>query len=369
MEFALLAKNFGAWMEAQAVITYSNLFESKFACRSPKSIPVYLDPLGKEHESHRCGDFSPDTTMIVPGDVHRQTHPLSYGTIPYQRFERKLATTHTSGWSPWDYIGMVDLAMISRDEPEKARNCRLMFIMNRKFYDRFMDVPWSSEREEVRFYEDYKDRIDKLIEQGYVVLDQHEPSQFWLSKVPRKVTERVDEVGIALNWANFKTGRNVGFIVSQLEKYHEITGKRINIKMHSFLKKSFLKYFDDKDYINVYRFDEFSKYDFMDSYTTYVVDGTGLGYEIAFRGKDEDIDVIDFDGLEAEDSEFLGLREMKASPVRSLSDYINGYSGRSNFERSIIESTYPYRCSPDEIPNEIGRMFLRHDEELRLLDE
>lgn len=362
MKLALLRRNFKAWTESEAVLFYNTVgVECQFVNRTPSKVKEYTDPLGRVEEIHPYRDFNFDEdVMVVPGDVQRQTHPMSYGKIGYKEFKYKISTTHTSGWSPWDYLAMVELSKMSRDCPKDAGGCHMINIMNEKFYKYFMRVDWS---ETVPKYEEYKPIIESLINDQYICLDRHEPSQYWLNSIPKQCITRVDEIGVALNWANFKTKTNVLRIVDKLKKLHDATGKLINIKFHPYLKPSYIKLFSEYDFIKTYTFEEMYKYEFTDKYTAYVVDGTGLGYEVAYRSKlyGDNIDIYYFDGLDADKVEFLGITDMGVVPEVSVSDLILDPSLHSSFPKEVLELTYPY-SKDEDISNEIALTLKKYAE-------
>lgn len=362
MELALLRRNFTPWTESEAILFYNTVgVECKFVNRTPSKVSHYVDPLGRVEEIHPYRDFDfKEDVMVVPGDIQRQTHPMSYGKIGYKEFNHKISTTHTSGWSPWDYLAMVDLSRMSRDCPDDAGGCHMVNVMNEKFYKYFMRVDWSKI---VPKYEEFKPIIESLIKDKYIYLDRHEPSQFWLNSIDKQCTSRIDEIGIALNWANFKTKLNVLKIVDKLVQLHEATGKLINIKFHPYLKPSYIKLFSEYDFIKTYTSEEMYKYEFTDKYTAYVVDGTGLGYEIAYRSKlfNEDVDIYYFDDLDAEKNEFLGIREMKVVPEVTISELIQDPTLHSFFPKEVLELTYPYG-KDENISNEIALTLKKYAE-------
>jgi hypothetical protein len=237
---------------------------------------------------------------------------------------------------------MVDLANISRDDAVKAGNCKLRFLMNSKFYNRFMQVDWKS----VGFddYELYKSIIDKSISDGYVSLESYEPTQYWLDNVQPRVTELSDHLCVVLNWSNFKKAKYVNLIVDICIKLHNYTGKDIDIKLHSFCKESFLKYLSKYDFIHVIPYLDSFKYDIMDKYDTYFVDGTGFGYECSYRNliRNRRVNIFYFNGLPAESNEFKGIIEMNSIPTHNVDEFLSGVDS-SNFDSKIIEESFPFR--------------------------
>lgn len=352
MDIALMQKGstkneFPHWSETLSALTYatdqSDDHKVRFChYRSVAPEDMYIDPLGTTQICYRQKDFSDDTPLIVNGSIHLETSPMSYGIIPYNKFKYKVAIEHTTGYSPWDYLQMVDLANISRDNPEKAGHCKLIFMMNKKFYDRFMKMDWTSVGYDD--YEKYKSIIDQSIKDGFISLERYEPTQFWLQSVPLSSHEVSDHICVVLNWSNFKKGKYVRIILDKCKKLHELTGKEIDVKLHSYCKESFLKYFDEYPYIHIIPYLNTSKYDVMDKYNLFFVDSTGFGYECAYRGivTNRTKDIYYMNDLPAEDCEFRGTKYMGVNPVHTYDDYIAS-SGllKSNYSEDVINETFP----------------------------
>lgn len=371
MNIALHEKLFPHWSEVLSALTYAteqtdgNLVEFCHYKKIGEEL-WYVDPLGKQHRPYTQGEFAKDTPLIVNGSIHRETSPLSYNKIPYNHFKYKLAIEHTTGYSPWDFLQMVDLALISRDDPENAGHCRLLFQMHSKFYDRFMGVDWKAHNKPI--YENYKSVIAEAVEQNYVKTETMELAQFWLESVPRTITEESDRICIVLNWANFRKAAYVMKIVELCKQLHEYTGLDIDIKLHSFCKESFLKYFTALEYVHIIPYVGASKYDIMDKYKYYFVDGTGFGYETAHRSKflGRDVNIFYVEGLPAEDNEFEGIVQMNAIPEVSHTQFLGG-TDRGNFSAEILDETFPHKCKTEDIPKECYDIIHRNCEFLKNL--
>lgn len=351
MNIALMQKGgtkneFPHWSETLSALTYAtdqsdNKLVEFCHYRKIKEEDWYIDPLGKKHEVFTQGEFNKDTPLVVNGSIHLETSPRSYGIIPYNHFLYKIAIEHTTGYSPWDYLQMVDLANISRDFPEKAGNCKLRFLMNYKFFDRFTKTDWKSVGYDD--YENYKDIIYQSIEDGYVAVEQYEPTQFWLEVVPVKITNCSDHVCLVLNWANFKKASYVQDILSLCKRIHTYSGLDIDIKLHSYCKESFLKYFNDYSYIHIIPYLNCSKYDIMDRYSLFFVDSTGFGYECAYRNQinNRKVDIFYVKGLPAEDDQFRGTIYMDVNPIYNHTDFLTGHD-HSNYSESVLQESFPH---------------------------
>lgn len=374
MNIALMQKGdtkeqFPHWSETLSALTYAtdNSDDNKIEfCHYRKVKPEdrYVDPLGKVHDCFTQGDFNKDTPLIVNGSIHLETSPMSYGIIPYNHFKYKIAIEHTTGYSPWDYLQMVDLANISRDNPQNAGNCKLRFLMNKKFYNRFMNIDWSYIGYDD--YEKYKDIITKSIKDGYVKLESYEPTQFWLESVPVRVKEESDNICVVLNWANFKKAKYVQQIVENCRMLHKYTGKDIDIKLHSYCKESFLKYLEAFPYIHIIPYLNVSKYDIMDKYKLFFVDSTGFGYECAYRNlyNARSVDIFYLADLPAEDTEFRGTRFMKVNPVFNQKDFFSGTT-KSNYSSDVLKETFPHTSSPQENIREVYNIILNNCNEIK----
>lgn len=356
MKLALINK-FNPWNEVLSVIKYSDKIDSDF-CSAKKVTKegTYMDPLGRSYENFIKSDFSKDDVMIIPGDVHRQTHPLSYGQIPYGYFSRKVALTHTCGWSPWDYLSMIELALISKNDPEKAHNTKLVYMLNNKFYNKFMSIDWTK-TEFGREYEDWKFKIEETLNSGYVTLVDLEPSQFWLDRVGSKWRSQNSNkikgvVGVGLNWANFRSAKNVEYIASKLLEIHKVTGLKFHLKMHNSPQSKYqnrLAPLINQGVLVYSEFKDIDKYDFMTKYDTYLVDGTGLGYETSYLNYDNpNYNIYYFEDLEASHIQFGGVDEMGAIPLGTTKDLMKG--NKSNYSDEVLKSTYPHERGSD-IPN------------------
>lgn len=353
MNLALLQKGssgseFPHWSETLATLKYFNKDNDDIRFCHYKRIPedeLYVDPLGIKHECFTRKDFDHDNTpLVVNGSIHLETTPLSKGKIPYNSFKYKVAINHTSGYSPWDYLQMVDLAHISESDKigTYSAGCHLAYIMPKKFYDRFMSTDWTTTQ--YPNYESYKQRIHYLKSVGHIVVGEYEPTQFWLHNVPRTYNIKLDTICVALNWSNFKTMRSVNKIISRLIDLYNSTGLNIDLKLHSYCKESFLKEFNKYDFINVLKYDEVSKYNIMDHYNYYVVDGTGLGYETSYRNKlfGREVNIYYFNGLESETNEFAGVVELGAIPTHTIDDVIANGLISSNYPSDIIDESFPH---------------------------
>lgn len=343
MEIALLNK-FVHWNEVLSVFVYSEK-PARFVAKTQKE--DYTDPLGFVHKSHTQGDFDFDNSvMLVNGSVHLETMPLSYNKIPYTKFPRKLAIEHTTGASPWDFMQMVDLAMISKKgDPEYAQGCHLTFLMYKKFYDYFMKADFTDTHRGKEVFDNYKRIIDEEVQGNhkYINLVNIEPSQFWLDMVPHRVTQvNNDAICILMNWCNFKKASDVLKIAQMCEQLHNVSGKEIHLKLHSYCKESFLKYLS-APYIKVLPYDSVSKYDIIDQYNTYFVDGTGLGYELGYRRRnDPNCQIFNVTGFDSEYNQFEGVKCMGVLPINDQNDFVKGCR-QSNYPDGVIRSFFPHK--------------------------
>ena len=347
VHFALLHR-FPHWSEVLAVLKYNNSLLSS----DPKADFVYYkkgetytDPLGNTHTIYPKGSFTKDDVMIFNGSIHLETHPLSVGKIPYSSFPYKIGIEHTTGYSPWDCLQMVELAEISaKGDPEYAQGSKVLYLMNKKFYDRFMRVDWTTYGKQ--YYEDWKPRINRLVDRGFIVPTLIEPAQFWLENVDvnRKV-EKSDHMCICLNWCNLNKVVKIKKIVEICKEIHDYTGKDIDIRLHSYSREGLFHFLEELPYVHLIPYLSMSKYEVMDKYENYFVDGTGLGYEIAYRNmfKDREVNIFYLSGLPSDEEHqgFDGIVEMKAVPEYTYKDFIKG-ADHSNFSYEVIKESFPH---------------------------
>lgn len=350
MNLALLHK-FPHWSEVLSVLSYSDQLNCEFlGCKRGVE---YEDPLGKKFTTFSKSHFSRDTPLIVNGSIHLETHPMSVGKIPYSALPYKIAIEHTTGYSPWDCLQMVELAEISaKGDPEYAQGSRVLYLMNKKFYDRFMKVNWISYGKQ--YYEDWKPRISCLVDKGFVVPTPIEPAQFWLENVDvNREVEKSDHMCICLNWCNLDRVVKIKKIVEICKEIHDYTGKDIDIRLHSYSREGLFHFLEELPYVHLIPYLSMSKYEVMDKYENYFVDGTGLGYETAYRNmfKDREVNIFYLSGLPSDEEHqgFDGIIEMKAVPEYTYKDFIKG-EDHSNFSYEVIKESFPHTTGlvPDQ---------------------
>lgn len=349
---------FDHWNEYSSVVTYADpapMNMRYFKVPSKSKDTEYIDPNGTVHVGVSRSEITPDDYILIAGDVQRWTHPLSEAKIPYKKCPKKIFISHTSGWSPWDQEAMIELALMQFKDPVAAQHCSGVYFMSKKFYNKFMQIDWKNEA-----YITLRNDINECISRGVLIIDDYEPSQFWLSQKPQQVKERnPDIIGVALNWCEFLSKTSKNHLRSELQRIHEATGKKLHIKMHHFSKNFRFYIRGMEDYIIFDEFEDLDKYKFMDMYETYLVDGTGLGYEIAYRARlhNTKVNLYYFEGLEGRNDQFLGIEEMGVLPVHTHNDLINGCSS-SNYPSWVIDQTYPYD-DYTKIPNQLSEVILR----------
>lgn len=341
--FALLNK-FSHWSEALAPLTYTDIGE-EFGFLSHKRGESYTDPLGRKYGCHIKSCFSHDDVFVSNGALHLETHPLSKGKIPYSYFPYKIMTNHTTGYSPWDFLQLCELSEISeKGDPEFAQGSKVLYLLPKKSFDRFMKVDWNSAGKP--YYEEWKPRINKLIDKGYVLPTSYEPAQFWLENVEiERYVEPSDHLCLCLNWCNLNKVVKVKKVVEICKKLHEYTGKDIDIRLHSYSREGLFHILEELPYVHLIPYLSMSKYEVMDKYRTYFVDGTGLGYEIAYRNKykNKPVDIFYLNGLASDEKlqGFDGIVEMGAVPEYTYEDFLKGQE-HSNFSNEVIKESFPH---------------------------
>lgn len=355
MNIALLHK-FPHWSEVLSVFNYSDNLSCEFV--SHKKGIEYTDPIGTKYFTYSRGHFTPNTPLIINGSIHLETHPLSKGKIPYSTLPYKIAIEHTTGYSPWDFLQMVELAEISaKNDPEYAQGSKVLYLMNKKCYSRFMSTEWG--KIDKSYYEKWKSRIEQLVNKGYIVPTAIEPSQFWLESVPVNTSELSNNICICVNWCNINQVKKINQLLEICEKLYKYTGLSIDLRLHSYSKESLFHVFKTKSYINLIPYESMSKYDLMDKYNIYFVDGTGLGYEIAYRNKfnNRDIDIFYLSGLNSDESlgGFDGIVDMNATPQYNYLHFLNSQD-TSNFSNEIINESFPH--TPGKVVDECSNIII-----------
>lgn len=365
---------FDHWSEVLSVLSYAK--GSQFEFVHHKRGVDYVDPLGSVYRCQIKSHFSRDDTFISNGAIHLETHPLSQGKIPYSYFPHKIIMQHTTGYSPWDFTQLVDLAAISAAKPgtkeyEDAQGSKVLYAMNKKHYDRFMNTDWISFNK--LYYEEYKSKINDLVSEGFIVPVPIEPAQFWLDKIQSRVQkgtlDKSDNICIEINWCNMKKASYAKIILDKCKALHDYTGKDIDIRLHSYTSKSFLKYFEPYSYIHLYPYESISKYDVMDRYNLYFVDGTGLGYETAYRRSfdDKKPSIFYLSGLPSDEplQGFDGIVQMNAVPKFTDVDFLNGQS-ESYFSNSVLKESFPHMRG--QVEEECFKIISDLSHKVKLLD-
>lgn len=370
MKLSLLDK-FPHWSEVLSVLTYAD---------EGKDIPFvshkwltdeecYVDPLGKRHVNTVTAKYAAkeDRCLVVNGSIHLETHPLSKGKIPYPKLPDKIAIEHTTGYSPWDFLQMIELSEISSSHSEDAQGSKVMYMINEKCYRRFMGVDWYQRGK--HHFDEWKPRITEMVSKGYVVPTFIEPAQFWLENVRSSENlEHSDHICLCLNWCNLDKVVKVNKIVEICRKLHDYSGKDIDIRLHSYSRKSLFHFLEELPYVHLIPYESMSKYDVMDKYDLYFVDGTGLGYEIAYRNKfnSRHVDIFYLNGLSSDNfgGGFDGIVEMGATPVYNYEDFISGKDS-SNFTNEVIQESFPHTSG--NVPNECFEIVTRMSDRIPLL--
>lgn len=378
MKLCMLDK-YPHWSEVLSVITYADNPESKeipFVSRKWLSEDeYYVDPLGKKYTNTVTSGYAAneDRVLLINGDIHLDTHPLNKGKIPYVKLKNKLAIEHTTGYSPWDFTHLIDLVRISlgmyENDNEDSCGSNVIYAMNKKCYDRFIKVDWNAFGRD--YYAKYIPLLENFVAKGRIIPTAIEPSQFWLENVSHsKDLELSDHICLCLNWCNLDKAEYVKNLAVLCEKLHKYTGRDIDIKTHPRSRDSFLlshhKHIDYLPYVHIIPGTQMSKYDLMDKYNLYFVDGTGLGYETAYRNyyNNRDVDIFYISGLPSDEKYhgFDGVPQMGAIPMKDQNDFLSGVD-KSNYPIEVIKEGFPH--TPGNVPNECYEILTNLSERFR----
>lgn len=372
MKLSLLHK-FNHWSEVLSVLNYADK-GSDIPFVSHKWLndeEKYVDPLGNRHDRFLTAKYASQEgrCLVVNGSIHLETHPLSLGKIPYPKLPCKIAIEHTTGYSPWDFLQMVELAEISASHSDDAQGSKVRYLMNKKCYNRFMSTDWDSCGRS--YFTEWKPRIEEMVKRGYVVPTAIEPAQFWLENVKHSDDlVHSDHLCICLNWCNLNKVVKVQKIVEICKDLHKFTGKDIDIRLHSYSRKSLFHLLEELSFVHLIPYESMSKYDVMDKYDQYFVDGTGLGYEIAYRAKfnHRNIDIFYLSGLPSDEPHegFDGIFQMGAVPQYDYKEFINGTVDHSNFTDDVIKESFPHQSG--NVPNECYEILDHLSDDIMNLD-
>ena len=241
---------FDHWSEVLSVLTYNDSLNASFI--GYKSGGTYVDPLSMSHFINPKGSLSHDDVLVVNGSIHLETFPLSKGKIPYSKIPYKVAIEHTTGYSPWDFLQMVELAEISeKGDPEFAQGSKVLYLMNKKCYSRFISTDWKSVGKD--YYESWKPRITNMVDKGYVLPTAIEPAQFWLEErsVNHEFIDKSDHLCLCLNWCNIDKVKKAKLVVDICKKLHDYTGKDIDIRLHSYSREGLFHILSDLPYVHL----------------------------------------------------------------------------------------------------------------------
>lgn len=345
--FACLDK-FPHWSEYLAPLGVG-LPEDQFSFLSFKSQPDYVDPSGKSHPIRVKGWYGKEVKtdiFIASGGIHWQTHPLSINTVPYDKFQRKLITQHTTGWSPYELYQNASIAALT-GQPG-AKGAKITDLMKRGIYERFMATDFGDEEIYFRLpnekwkFSDLQVFIKKCVDDGTSVLVDMEPSQHWLDVIPRTVEVRDSKyVGVAVNWCSIKTKAYLNFVLQQLNDAAQKLGKIFVLRMHNYSDP-----FDTSLFPFIEIEDKLTKYEFMDAFHNYVSDGTGLGYEIAYRNHNLPVSIYHIH-THCYEKEFKGTDVMEVLPVVDVLQWADNPTLVSWYPEGVLAQTFPHSQNSD----------------------
>lgn len=339
-KLALLTK-FDQWCIPLLPLYENRLYASKFVAKYPSTKDIwYLRDKGIGiHKYSDLGSLD-EQVLVISGDVDRSTHPLSRGKLCYKDYKNQVMTTHTIGYSPWDFTNYVDY--VNRFKSD----INIIYSMDRKLYSRFANADWSGEGYE--YYKGIQEVMINLEKEGKIHLSDYQPIQYDILKEYQSTSEDTkfsqyseDNVGIALNWCNVKTARNCRCLLEDIKKLHEISPNlKFIIKNHNNTSSRLRKVVEGYDYIEIHDASKMSKIDFMYMCKYYLVDDTSLGYEISYvrniLDRSNRVNIYFVDSFPELASEYYGIDMMgdirpkvAVSKVIELGEFVESdYSGK-----------------------------------------
>lgn len=371
-KIALLTK-FDHWCIPLYPLYLNSKYSSQYVAKYPSTKEVnYLRDKGVDiHKYNELGEAS-ETVLVISGDIDRNTHPLSKDKLQYSNYNNQIMTTHTIGYSPWDFTNYIDYTYKFQSD------INIMYLIEDKLYNRFSAVDWSNT--EYPFYQDHLDKLNKLIDLGRLSITNYQPIQYdiWhnyqiydnLSDRYKSSSDRDNVIGVALNWCNISKSSRCKELLRDLELIHNLyPEKKFVIKNHHNTNSRLYNLVKSIDYIEIYSDSELAKEDFISMCNYYLVDDTSLGYEISYiRNKltnDNRCDIYYIDSFSSIAEEFQGVEYMgDIRPKYSTSDIINESTlMKSDYNEEVISESFPhdyedYKNDLEKYPNEYASLVI-----------
>ena len=342
-DIALICR-FPHWNEYITVAKYATEVEGSVELVSHRYHENYVDPLGKSHEILLKTKYPADF-LVIPSTLMRDTHPLSYGKMPMKEYPYKVFTSHTIGYSPWDYGSIYET--ISTKDPERLRGSKPVYMIHEKLYNSLCGVDWTK----YEGYEDLYNLQQSMKDDPKLIKTTSEPLTFWLmqEKSHQPESGRINALGVAINWANLKNLDYVYKIISKLTIINDKFGLEVFIRYHNNTREH------SRELINALPFvtdiTDLGKYFFMDTFKYYLVDETSLGYETHLREAavtKDSANIYYFDGLPAVTNQFKGVDKMGKIPLVSLTDLLDCNNLiKSSYPEGLLEESFPEYNNPD----------------------
>lgn len=360
-KLALLTK-FNHWCIPLLPLYDNRVYASDFVAKYPSTKDIkYLKDRGISVCRYSDLGNLNEQVLVISGDIDRNTHPLSRGKLLYKDYKNQVMTTHTIGYSPWDFTNYIDY--VNRFKSD----INIIYSMDRKLYTRFANANWHWLGKGYEYYKDIQEVMINLEKEGRIVLSDYQPIQYDIWKEHQSTSEDTkfsryseDNVGIALNWCNVKTARNCRCLLEDIKKLHDINPNlKFIIKNHNNTSSRLRKVVEGYDYIEIYDVSEMSKIDFMYMCKYYLVDDTSLGYEISYirniLDRSNRVNIYFVDSFPELASEYYGIDimgdirpEVAVSKVILLGEFIE-----SDYNDEVMVESFPSDYA--EYSDDLGR--------------
>lgn len=320
------------WIDPSSIIAYSSKnYNIGIVSSNPSGKDrLYTDPLGKSYKAITYKEVESNSPLLSSVVISRS----SKGTRVFPHtdlFSKYVTMPHTAGYSLNDLnYYLIDYKLDSNYQG----------LVPEKLFRKYSEV---TPELESYYHSDSLDtyrELSKAIDSGKVTLIDFDPMQYILTKIHTKyetTPRNSDYVGVALNYVSINTPRKFSVLYSRLEDIYKKTGLKFKIRFHDYMYGHII---DESEFLSVVTNEEMTEFEFADYFSKYIVDGTGLGYKIAYRSKllDRPCDIYYADLSKKVHHNFRGIDLIDCLPLKTMDALIKNES--SNYSNEVIEETY-----------------------------
>ena len=332
---------FNHWTEPSAVLLMNDLYPTMLCTNKLPECEKYVSPTGSQYTVFDQMEVTPsmNAVYIHQGDIHRQCSKEKQGKINAPHVKRQLVLPHTVGLAPYDVYANLTYAELSNED------VKITNVMKKSHYDLIMEGDFLDNES---FYErptdervllkDMRELMVRSVGEGRTEFFDLEPEEYWLNLFPKTKKRESNSVCVALNWCSVRDDRHSDYLIERLKRLRNVICPlyTITIRLHSFdqgVKEKFMKEGFQIE-------EEMSKWDSMDTYEVFIVDGTGYGLEASYRGWKDGVRVFNLRSL-CQNQEFGGLEQMMVYPTRPLAAFISNPEIHSNYPEWLMDVAFP----------------------------